>query len=115
MFFSLSISLCPCLSVCVCVYVRVSFFLPLSLSKPLATLCRLDGVVQAAAEADDPNRVLMAYGYGGSVPTAAKRRLQQSVALARKLLEMQKLLVKKEVITQQHHNILHANQDERLF
>jgi hypothetical protein len=49
----------------------------------------LDDVIMHAAEADDPNHVLMTYGYGSNVPSMAKRRLKQSILLARRLLASQ--------------------------
>ncbi|XP_042723711.1 progesterone-induced-blocking factor 1 isoform X2 [Lagopus leucura] len=45
----------------------------------------------------EAERVLFSYGYGANVPTTAKRRLKQSVHLARRLLQLEKqnsLLVK---------------------
>ncbi|XP_069495990.1 progesterone-induced-blocking factor 1 [Ambystoma mexicanum] len=60
----------------------------------------LDGVIMQAAEMeseDEAERVLFSYGYGANVPTTAKRRLKQSVHLARRLLQLEKqnsLLVK---------------------
>jgi diaminopimelate decarboxylase len=50
----------------------------------------LDDVVMHAAESDDPNHALLAYGYGSNVPSMAKRRLKQSILLARRLLAAQK-------------------------
>lgn len=50
----------------------------------------LDDVVTEAAESGDPDHVLLAYGYGATVPTNAKRRLKQSISLARQLLTAQK-------------------------
>nr|XP_033803401.1 progesterone-induced-blocking factor 1 isoform X3 [Geotrypetes seraphini] len=60
----------------------------------------LDNVIVQAAEMqneDEAERVLFSYGYGANVPTTAKRRLKQSVHLARRLLLLEKqnsLLVK---------------------
>ncbi|KAJ1115363.1 hypothetical protein NDU88_003587 [Pleurodeles waltl] len=60
----------------------------------------LDSVIMQAAEMeseDEAERVLFSYGYGANVPTTAKRRLKQSVHLARRLLQLEKqnsLLVK---------------------
>ncbi|XP_030056476.1 progesterone-induced-blocking factor 1 [Microcaecilia unicolor] len=60
----------------------------------------LDDVIVQAAEMeneDEAERVLFSYGYGANVPTTAKRRLKQSVHLARRLLLLEKqnsLLVK---------------------
>uniref|UniRef100_A0A8K9WXJ6 Progesterone immunomodulatory binding factor 1 n=1 Tax=Oncorhynchus mykiss TaxID=8022 RepID=A0A8K9WXJ6_ONCMY len=53
----------------------------------------LDDVTMQAAEIDDEQeaeRVLFSYGYGANVPTTAKRRLRQSVHLARRLLQLEK-------------------------
>eukprot|EP00041_Stephanoeca_diplocostata_P004999 m.54323 g.54323 ORF g.54323 m.54323 type:complete len:356 (+) comp15507_c0_seq3:194-1261(+) len=58
----------------------------------------LDGVVMEAAEAEDPNSVLLSYGYGSNVPSTAKRRLKQSILLARKLLAIQKELRAAEAV-----------------
>lgn len=60
----------------------------------------LDSVIMQAAEMeseDEAERVMFSYGYGANVPTTAKRRLKQSVHLARRLLQLEKqnsLLVK---------------------
>ncbi|XP_057313065.1 progesterone-induced-blocking factor 1-like [Hydractinia symbiolongicarpus] len=53
----------------------------------------LDDVVMQAAEMtseDDAERVLFAYGYGANVPSTAKRRMQQSVHLARRVLQLER-------------------------
>uniref|UniRef100_A0A8C7KPQ9 Progesterone immunomodulatory binding factor 1 n=1 Tax=Oncorhynchus kisutch TaxID=8019 RepID=A0A8C7KPQ9_ONCKI len=53
----------------------------------------LDDVTMQAAEIDneeEAERVLFSYGYGANVPTTAKRRLRQSVHLARRLLQLEK-------------------------
>lgn len=53
----------------------------------------LDDVVMQAAEMtseDDADRVLFAYGYGANVPSTAKRRMQQSVHLARRVLQLER-------------------------
>uniref|UniRef100_A0A674BWH2 Progesterone immunomodulatory binding factor 1 n=1 Tax=Salmo trutta TaxID=8032 RepID=A0A674BWH2_SALTR len=53
----------------------------------------LDDVTMQAAEIDneeEAERVLFSYGYGANVPTTAKRRLKQSVHLARRLLQLEK-------------------------
>ncbi|NXU46158.1 PIBF1 factor, partial [Drymodes brunneopygia] len=60
----------------------------------------LDEIILHSAEMEDEveaERVLFSYGYGANVPTTAKRRLKQSVHLARRLLQLEKqnsLLVK---------------------
>ncbi|KAM6139915.1 LOW QUALITY PROTEIN: progesterone-induced-blocking factor 1 [Pterocles gutturalis] len=60
----------------------------------------LDEIILQTAEMEDEveaERVLFSYGYGANVPTTAKRRLKQSVQLARRLLQLEKqnsLLVK---------------------
>jgi len=53
----------------------------------------LDDVVMQAAELtneDDSERVLFAYGYGANVPSTAKRRMQQSVQLARRVSHLER-------------------------
>ncbi|XP_064870579.1 progesterone-induced-blocking factor 1-like, partial [Oncorhynchus nerka] len=53
----------------------------------------LDDVTMQAAEIDneeEAERVLFSYSYGANVPTTAKRRLRQSVHLARRLLQLEK-------------------------
>ncbi|XP_048243821.1 progesterone-induced-blocking factor 1-like [Haliotis rufescens] len=53
----------------------------------------LDDVVMQAAEVEneeDAERVLFSYGYGANVPSTSKRRLQQSVHLARRTLHLEK-------------------------
>ncbi|XP_071481297.1 progesterone-induced-blocking factor 1-like [Diadema antillarum] len=62
----------------------------------------LDDVVMQAAEYDDAEeakKVLFSYGYGANVPSTAKRRLQHSVHLARRVLELerQNTSLKKEI------------------
>uniref|UniRef100_A0A669P280 Progesterone immunomodulatory binding factor 1 n=1 Tax=Phasianus colchicus TaxID=9054 RepID=A0A669P280_PHACC len=65
----------------------------------------------------EAERVLFSYGYGANVPTTAKRRLKQSVHLARRLLQLEKqnsLLVKdlehqKEQVTQISQELDRAN------
>ncbi|XP_053240651.1 progesterone-induced-blocking factor 1 isoform X2 [Podarcis raffonei] len=60
----------------------------------------LDEIIMQSAELEseeEAERVLFSYGYGANVPTTAKRRLKQSVHLARRLLQLEKqntLLVK---------------------
>ncbi|XP_073651392.1 progesterone-induced-blocking factor 1 isoform X2 [Tursiops truncatus] len=39
---------------------------------------------------DEAERILFSYGYGANVPTTAKRRLKQSVHLARRVLQLEK-------------------------
>ncbi|XP_056628479.1 progesterone-induced-blocking factor 1 [Triplophysa dalaica] len=53
----------------------------------------LDDVTMQAAEMeneDEAERVLFSYGYGANIPTTAKRRLKQSVHLARRILQLEK-------------------------
>ncbi|XP_062507788.1 progesterone-induced-blocking factor 1-like [Corticium candelabrum] len=53
----------------------------------------LDEVVMQAAEVSDngeAERVLFSYGYGANVPSTAKRRLQQSVHLAQRVLQLER-------------------------
>ena len=46
----------------------------------------------AAVEQDsDAERVLVAFGYGANLPTTSKRRLQQSVQLARRVLQLERV------------------------
>ncbi|XP_069614237.1 progesterone-induced-blocking factor 1 [Ranitomeya imitator] len=60
----------------------------------------LDDVIIQSAQMEDEaeaERVLFSYGYGANVPTTAKRRLKQSVHLARRLLQLERqnsLLIK---------------------
>ncbi|KAK3597678.1 hypothetical protein CHS0354_040054 [Potamilus streckersoni] len=54
----------------------------------------LDDVVMQAAEVEDEKeaeKVLFSYGYGANVPSTSKRRLQQSVHLARRVLQLEKI------------------------
>lgn len=54
----------------------------------------LDEVVLQAAELTDQEnaeKVLFAYGYGANVPTNAKRRLKQSIDLARRVLNLERI------------------------
>lgn len=53
----------------------------------------LDDVVMQAAEVEDEQeaeKVLFSYGYGANVPSTAKRRMHQSVQLARRVLQLEK-------------------------
>ncbi|XP_034040113.1 progesterone-induced-blocking factor 1 isoform X2 [Thalassophryne amazonica] len=53
----------------------------------------LDEVTMQAAEIEneeDAERVLFSYGYGANIPTTAKRRLKQSVHLARRVLQLER-------------------------
>uniref|UniRef100_A0A3Q3WEM5 Uncharacterized protein n=1 Tax=Mola mola TaxID=94237 RepID=A0A3Q3WEM5_MOLML len=53
----------------------------------------MDQVIMQAAEIEseeEAERVLFSYGYGANVPTTAKRRLQQSVHLARRVLQLER-------------------------
>uniref|UniRef100_A0A8C1P1G6 Progesterone immunomodulatory binding factor 1 n=1 Tax=Cyprinus carpio TaxID=7962 RepID=A0A8C1P1G6_CYPCA len=53
----------------------------------------LDDVTMQAAKMeneDEPERVLFSYGYDANIPTTAKRRLKQSVHLARRVLQLEK-------------------------
>ncbi|XP_059147396.1 progesterone-induced-blocking factor 1-like [Physella acuta] len=53
----------------------------------------LDAVVMQAAEVEDEKdaeKVLFSYGYGANVASTAKRRMQQSVHLARRVLQLEK-------------------------
>ncbi|NXQ28014.1 PIBF1 factor, partial [Alaudala cheleensis] len=80
----------------------------------------LDEIILQTAEMEDEveaERVLFSYGYGANVPTTAKRRLKQSVHLARRLLQLEKqnsLLLKdlehqKEQVTQISQELDRAN------
>uniref|UniRef100_A0A8C5LY28 Progesterone immunomodulatory binding factor 1 n=1 Tax=Leptobrachium leishanense TaxID=445787 RepID=A0A8C5LY28_9ANUR len=69
----------------------------------------LDDVIMQSAEMEndiEAERVLFSYGYGANVPTTAKRRLQQSVHLARRLLQLerQNSLLVKDVENQKTHS-----------
>uniref|UniRef100_A0A8D0Y3T5 Progesterone immunomodulatory binding factor 1 n=1 Tax=Sus scrofa TaxID=9823 RepID=A0A8D0Y3T5_PIG len=53
----------------------------------------LDEIIMQTAEIeneDEAERILFSYGYGANVPTTAKRRLKQSVHLARRVLQLEK-------------------------
>ncbi|XP_076467958.1 progesterone-induced-blocking factor 1-like [Babylonia areolata] len=53
----------------------------------------MDDVIMQAAEVEDDQeaeKVLFSYGYGANVPSTAKRRMQQSVQLARRVLELER-------------------------
>lgn len=53
----------------------------------------LDDVTMQAAEMENENeadRVLFSYGYGANIPTTAKRRLKQSIDLARRVLQLER-------------------------
>eukprot|EP00794_Sanderia_malayensis_P008448 gene8448-9350_t len=53
----------------------------------------LDDVVMQAAEMTndaEAERVLFSYGYGANVPSTAKRRMQQSVHLAKRVLQLER-------------------------
>ncbi|XP_074234413.1 progesterone-induced-blocking factor 1 isoform X4 [Camelus bactrianus] len=53
----------------------------------------LDEIIMQTAEIeneDEAERVLFSYGYGANVPTTARRRLKQSVHLARRVLQLEK-------------------------
>ena len=53
----------------------------------------LDEIIMQTAEIeneDEAERILYSYGYGANVPTTAKRRLKQSVHLARRVLQLEK-------------------------
>uniref|UniRef100_A0A8D0H6V0 Progesterone immunomodulatory binding factor 1 n=1 Tax=Sphenodon punctatus TaxID=8508 RepID=A0A8D0H6V0_SPHPU len=80
----------------------------------------LDDIIMQTAEVEneaEAERVLFSYGYGANVPTTAKRRLKQSVQLARRLLQLEKqnsLLAKdlehqKEQVTQISQELDRAN------
>ncbi|XP_068785759.1 progesterone-induced-blocking factor 1 isoform X2 [Struthio camelus] len=80
----------------------------------------LDEIIIQTAEMEneaEAEKVLFSYGYGANVPTTAKRRLKQSVHLARRLLQLEKqnsLLVKdlehqKEQVTQISQELDRAN------
>ncbi|XP_069858959.1 progesterone-induced-blocking factor 1 isoform X1 [Dipodomys merriami] len=53
----------------------------------------LDEIIMQTAEIEneeEAERILYAYGYGANVPTTARRRLKQSVHLARRVLQLEK-------------------------
>ncbi|XP_056411481.1 progesterone-induced-blocking factor 1 [Hyla sarda] len=53
----------------------------------------LDDVIIQSAQMEDEaeaERVLFSFGYGANIPTTAKRRLKQSVHLARRLLQLER-------------------------
>lgn len=56
----------------------------------------LDDVVMQAAEMEneqDAERVLFSFGFGTSVPSTSRRRMQQSVQLARRVLKLERINV----------------------
>ena len=61
---------------------------------------------------DEAERVLFSYGYGANVPTTAKRRLKQSVHLARRVLQLERAntALRKETETQANKNMELADQ-----
>ncbi|XP_052046764.1 progesterone-induced-blocking factor 1 isoform X2 [Apodemus sylvaticus] len=68
----------------------------------------LDGIIMQTAEIeneDEAERILYSYGYGANVPTTAKRRLKQSVHLARRVLQLEKQnsLILKDLEHQKNH------------
>ncbi|XP_073899337.1 progesterone-induced-blocking factor 1 isoform X3 [Castor canadensis] len=80
----------------------------------------LDEIIMQTAEIeneDEAERVLFSYGYGANVPTTAKRRLKQSVHLARRVLQLEKqntLILRdldhqKEQVTQLSQELDRAN------
>uniref|UniRef100_A0A8C1I7E7 Progesterone immunomodulatory binding factor 1 n=1 Tax=Cyprinus carpio TaxID=7962 RepID=A0A8C1I7E7_CYPCA len=69
----------------------------------------LDDVTMQAAEMeneDEAERVLFSYGYGANIPTTAKRRLKQSVHLARRVLQLEKqnTLLRRDLERQTAHS-----------
>ncbi|KAA0722223.1 Progesterone-induced-blocking factor 1 [Triplophysa tibetana] len=69
----------------------------------------LDDVTMQAAEMeneDEAERVLFSYGYGANIPTTAKRRLKQSVHLARRILQLEKqnTLLRRDLERQTTHS-----------
>ncbi|KAG1937779.1 progesterone-induced-blocking factor 1 [Pimephales promelas] len=69
----------------------------------------LDDVTMQAAEIeneDEAERVLFSYGYGANIPTTAKRRLKQSVHLARRVLQLEKqnTLLRRDLETHTAHS-----------
>ncbi|KAM6178035.1 progesterone-induced-blocking factor 1 [Rhynchocyon petersi] len=80
----------------------------------------LDEIVMQTAEIeneDEAERILFSYGYGANVPTTARRRLKQSVHLARRVLQLEKqnsLILKdlerqKDQVTQLSQELDRAN------
>nr|XP_004651078.2 progesterone-induced-blocking factor 1 [Jaculus jaculus]XP_045001453.1 progesterone-induced-blocking factor 1 [Jaculus jaculus]XP_045001454.1 progesterone-induced-blocking factor 1 [Jaculus jaculus] len=68
----------------------------------------LDEIIMQTAEIeneDEAERILYSYGYGANVPTTAKRRLKQSVHLARRVLQLEKQnsLILKDLEHQKNH------------
>ncbi|XP_062422897.1 progesterone-induced-blocking factor 1 isoform X3 [Rhea pennata] len=83
----------------------------------LGTESKVAELLHQMEDEAEAERVLFSYGYGANVPTTAKRRLKQSVHLARRLLQLEKqnsLLVKdlehqKEKVTQISQELDRAN------
>uniref|UniRef100_A0A7N9AVK6 Progesterone immunomodulatory binding factor 1 n=1 Tax=Mastacembelus armatus TaxID=205130 RepID=A0A7N9AVK6_9TELE len=70
----------------------------------------LDHITMQAAEIEneeEAERVLFSYGYGANVPTTAKRRLKQSVHLARRVLQLerQNTALRRELETHQSQTV----------
>uniref|UniRef100_H2YHU6 Progesterone immunomodulatory binding factor 1 n=1 Tax=Ciona savignyi TaxID=51511 RepID=H2YHU6_CIOSA len=54
----------------------------------------MDDIVLQAAQVEDDNeaeRVLFSYGFGANIPTSSKHRMKQSVQLARRVLNLEKI------------------------
>uniref|UniRef100_A0A8C6Q5V0 Progesterone immunomodulatory binding factor 1 n=1 Tax=Nothobranchius furzeri TaxID=105023 RepID=A0A8C6Q5V0_NOTFU len=71
----------------------------------------LDQVTMQAAEIGDEEeaeRVLFSYGYGANVPTTAKRRLKQSVHLARRVLQLERQNTSLRRELERHNNSDHG-------
>ncbi|XP_017744917.1 PREDICTED: progesterone-induced-blocking factor 1, partial [Rhinopithecus bieti] len=86
----------------------------------------LDEIIMQTAEIeneDEAERVLFSYGYGANVPTTAKRRLKQSVHLARRVLQLEKqnsLILKdlehrKDQVTQLSQELFYESLVEALY
>ncbi|XP_012578587.1 PREDICTED: progesterone-induced-blocking factor 1 isoform X2 [Condylura cristata] len=76
----------------------------------------LDEIIMQTAEIeneDEAERVLFSYGYGANVPTTARRRLKQSVHLARRVLQLEKQnsLVLKD-LEHQKDQVIQLSQEE---
>ena len=75
----------------------------------------LDDVVMQAAEMEneeDAEKVLFSYGYGANVPSTSKRRLQQSVHLARRVLQLEKIntSLRQDIEQQKQKTLLMADE-----
>ncbi|BFZ15223.1 hypothetical protein BsWGS_18261 [Bradybaena similaris] len=71
----------------------------------------LDSVIMQAAEVEnekDAEKVLFSYGYGANVASTTKRRMQQSVHLARRVLQLEKTNTSLQKENQEYKNKINS-------